>query len=201
MTQNPADRPNQADPPNEPVLSDGRLQLERVNEGHAEALTAAVQVSLTELAPFMPWASDDYDLSHSMEFINSPAAAHAFALIDPAAPVTDAGTANVAGVLGINDPSERDRFADIGWWLRTDVTGQGLATVGAQLVANYGFDQLGLHRIEIFMSVENPASRAIAERLGASYEGLLRGRLQLQGRAHDAHLYAMLATDDLPWRS
>ena len=49
---------------------------------------------------------------------------------------------------------------------------EGLA---ARLVARYGHHEVGLHRLEIVMSVRNEASRRVAERLGAHYEGVQRG--------------------------
>ena len=113
----------------------------------------------------------------------------------------DHAALRIGGVIGVNDLNQRDRFANLGYWVRSDLVGRGMATAGAKLVANYAFDFLDVHRLEIFMSVENDASQAVAEHLGARYDGRLRGRLLLDGRYHDAHLYSLLATDDLAWRA
>lgn len=174
--------------------TDSRIRLERVEVGHAESLTVAVQTSLPQLSPFMPWAVADYGRDHSLEFVNGPLSDNAFALID-----VKSGT--VGGVIGMNNVNNLNRLAELGYWVRSDLTGRGLATAAAQLVANYAFDTLGLHRLEIIMSVENLASRAVAERLGARREGMLRGRLYLEGQAHDAYLYSLLASDDVAWRT
>jgi RimJ/RimL family protein N-acetyltransferase len=61
------------------------------------------------------------------------------------------------------------------------------------VLAGYGLGTLGLQRLEIVMSVENHASRRVAERVGADHEGILRCRLLLHGRSHDAHSFSLTA--------
>ena len=72
--------------------------------------------------------------------------------------------------------------------------GLGYATEATKGLINYGFKELSLYRIEIIMSVRNIASRLVAEKAGASFEGTLSNRLFLHGDLHDAYLYA--ATPD-----
>lgn len=51
---------------------------------------------------------------------------------------------------------------------------------------------LGLERIEIMMSVENQRRQRVAEKCGARFEGVMRSRLQLYDRRHDARRYSLL---------
>ena len=43
-----------------------------------------------------------------------------------------------------------------------------VATAAALLVARFGFDELGLQRIEIIAAVSNKASQRVAEKIGAT---------------------------------
>jgi ribosomal-protein-serine acetyltransferase len=56
------------------------------------------------------------------------------------------------------------------------------------------FDELGLTRVDLRTSVGNARSRALAERLGFTFEGVLPRGLQFLRRADDVALYGMSAT-------
>ena len=47
-------------------------------------------------------------------------------------------------------------------------------------------------RIEVLVAVGNVASRRVAEKSGAVYEGTLRSRLLVHGTRHDAAMYAFI---------
>ena len=49
------------------------------------------------------------------------------------------------------------RQCDTGFWVRKSAQGQGFATEGATALHDYGFDDLGLHRI---IGVTHPGNRA-----------------------------------------
>jgi len=49
-----------------------------------------------------------------------------------------------------------------------------------------------LVRLEVVVSVENAASLRVAEKAGAIREGVLRSRLLLHGRMHDAVMLAFV---------
>jgi RimJ/RimL family protein N-acetyltransferase len=61
------------------------------------------------------------------------------------------------------------------------------------MLRDFGIHGLGLKRIEIVVADGNTASRGVAEKLGAGYEGIQRMRLRVGGRSHDAHMYACVA--------
>jgi RimJ/RimL family protein N-acetyltransferase len=82
---------------------------------------------------------------------------------------------------------------DLGFWIRASAAGKGLATAAARLISSFGFEELGLLRIEILVAVENAASERVAQKLGALREGVLRNRLFLHGRSHDAAVHSLIA--------
>jgi RimJ/RimL family protein N-acetyltransferase len=65
---------------------------------------------------------------------------------------------------------------EIGYWLRHDATGQGLATemVSAMVKTAFEFDKI--KRLDLFCSPDNERSAAMARRLGFTLEGRLRDR-------------------------
>ena len=58
------------------------------------------------------------------------------------------------------------RTCEVGYWLAPWGRGRGVATRAVELICAWGFDTLGLERIELHAHTENAASRAVADRAG-----------------------------------
>lgn len=172
-----------------PVLTDGAIRLRSPVDADAPALCAAVLASLPELTPFMPWATAAYDEAAALSWIRGEREP------DEVRYLILGEDGEVAGGCGLNRFDQVNRHANLGYWLRTDRTGRGWATRATVLLARHGLTRLGLERVEILMVVENEASRRVAERAGATFEGTLRHRFLLHGVYHDAHLYSLIRTD------
>lgn len=78
--------------------------------------------------------------------------------------------------------------ANLGYWLRPDACGKGLAIAICEALKKLAFSQMNLNRLECFVEPNNKASLRVAERIGAIKEGLCRKRVF--GR--DALLYALI---------
>jgi [ribosomal protein S5]-alanine N-acetyltransferase len=65
-----------------------------------------------------------------------------------------------------------DCEASIGYWLAPDARGRGLVTEAASLLIEWSFEHLDLERIEFAILPDNLASQRVAQRLGATPEGL-----------------------------
>src|SRR3989449_10815823 len=59
------------------------------------------------------------------------------------------------GGCGINQISTANRFANLGYWVRTSAMGRGVAPAAARLVAGYAFRETELTRLEIVWRVAN----------------------------------------------
>ena len=63
------------------------------------------------------------------------------------------------------------------------------------LVARWAFESVGLERIEIVAATGNHASQSVAERVGATREGIARKRLNVHGVQHDAVVFSLIRGD------
>lgn len=88
-----------------------------------------------------------------------------------------------------------ERFANLGYWVRTSRTQQGIATAVVPMIVKFGFDNLNLHRMEIVVAVANLPSQRVAEKAGAFREGLLRQRLFVHGQISDAFIFSFMPAD------
>ena len=64
--------------------------------------------------------------------------------------------------------------AEIGYWVAAAARGRGVASTAARLLSDFGFETLGLRRIELNAAVDNAASRRVAEKAGFELEGVRR---------------------------
>lgn len=85
--------------------------------------------------------------------------------------------------------------AFIGYWVDRDHAGEGLVPEGVVLVMRYGFEHLGLHRLEASIVPRNAASRRVAEKLGLRNEGTALRFLQIRGVYEDHVRYAMTSEE------
>ena len=99
-------------------------------------------------------------------------------------------------VIGMLTLVCRDHLkAEIGYALGIEYRGRGYATEAAQALMAYGFDSLGLHRIEAKTSSGNPDSWQVMERLGMRREACLREAEMRDGKRVDGLIYGILASD------
>jgi Acetyltransferases, including N-acetylases of ribosomal proteins len=80
----------------------------------------------------------------------------------------------VIGVFNLYAYSPKHYKAEIGYALSRNYWGKGIATEATQAIMNFGFDVLGLHRIQATFDPRNIASGRVLEKSGFQYEGLLR---------------------------
>jgi RimJ/RimL family protein N-acetyltransferase len=107
--------------------------------------------------------------------------------------IVDSTDGVLSGCCGLNRINEKDLVCNLGYWVRESKLRKGAATEATRLLAAFGHGELGLRRIEIVIATGNLPSRKVAEKLGATYEGIQRMRLKIGDLSHDAHMYALLA--------
>jgi len=73
--------------------------------------------------------------------------------------------------------------------------GKGIATAAVKHLLEFGFGELGLHRIWATCLPENPASARVLEKVGMRKEGFLVNNLKIHGVWKSSLLYAMLAEE------
>jgi ribosomal-protein-serine acetyltransferase len=171
-------------------LTDGSILLRPYRSSEAQPLYEAVRESLPELLPWMPWAHADYSLKESQKWIESCARNWAkgkeynFVILD-------ARDGSLLGGCGLNQVKRRARFANLGYWVRSKYAGKGIATAAALLVARFGFDELGLTRIEVGAATGNVASQRVAENIGAIRQGVQRRKIAFRGKVYDRVVFSL----------
>ena len=81
--------------------------------------------------------------------------------------------------------------AYVGYWIDERHAGHGYMPEAVVLVLRFGFEQLGLHRLQISIIPRNTASRRVVEKLGIRDEGVAQRYLEINGVWEDHIRYAM----------
>ena len=82
--------------------------------------------------------------------------------------------------------------ANIGYYVSAAHAGQGYMTEALNLVVDYSFDNLGLHRLEANIQPQNLKSRNLVQRCGFSLEGYAPKFLWIDGSWKDHERWALL---------
>ncbi len=86
--------------------------------------------------------------------------------------------------------------AEMGYDLAKEYWGRGIMTEAMNAVVDFGFERMGLNRIEVFIMPRNKRSIRMIKRLGFRKEGLLRQRYFDEfGEFADDILFSMLRSD------
>ncbi|WP_173384710.1 GNAT family N-acetyltransferase [Fibrobacter succinogenes] len=102
----------------------------------------------------------------------------------------------LAGVIVLGWIQAAHRSASVSYWLGEEFTGRGLATSALSLLSGFAFETLGLNRLEISASLQNPASIAVATRAGFAQEGTCREYEYINGHFEDHLRLSLLAKDN-----
>ena len=96
------------------------------------------------------------------------------------------------GTCDYHHIAPEDHRAEIGYILRRKFWGQGYATEVTQGLIRFGFDVMGLHRLEAICNVRNVASARVLEKAGMQREATFRDREIRNGKYQSGHFYAIL---------
>lgn len=175
------------------TIASERMTLRPPRSNDARAVAQAVAESFASIDRWMGWASEDYDAEQARTWIEAAiglrASGEAFEYL------AHDRRGQLLGGLVVSRIHPIHRFANLGYWIRTSMQGRGLATEAARRLAEASLVEGGLERIELVIPERHLESRRVAERLGATYEGVQRRRMWLRDEAHDAAMYSLVQSD------
>lgn len=170
-----------------------KTSIRRYKKDDVEALLEAARESVEHISPWLPWCTSRYGIDDARNWV-SDAEKNWEAGTDYHFVIEDAATRCFLGAIGINQITMH-KTGNMGYWVRKSALNQGVCTEACRLVANFAFSHLGFHRLEIFILPDNHASVAVAEKLGAVFEGVQRNKLFFNGKIHDANSYSLIPGD------
>lgn len=111
--------------------------------------------------------------------------------------IIDAASGKIAGCTRLAEISWKDERGQIGWtWIGKEFQGSGLNKAMKYEILKYGFETLGLNRIELKADERNAQSRKAILKLGAFEEGTLRQHMKIaDGFIRNTVFYSILKSE------
>ena len=100
--------------------------------------------------------------------------------------------------LGFVDYVGNSGVPGMGYMLHPDHWGNGYMSEAVRTALDYGFDEMGLDRVELWIQEENSASLRLAERVGFRRRGRLRQKYGKDATGHEKIVYGITAEQ---WRT
>jgi RimJ/RimL family protein N-acetyltransferase len=108
-----------------------------------------------------------YTREHAIEFVDRSARTWKRGTDAPFV-IVDAETRELLGAIGVHRFGGEDDGPEVGYWLKREARGRGIATRALRLVTDWACRDLGL-RVLLQADARNLASRRVAEKVGFRY--------------------------------
>jgi RimJ/RimL family protein N-acetyltransferase len=112
--------------------------------------------------------------------------------------VTLAGHDTAIGIFQVRETEPGFASAEWGFAIGSPFWGTGVFQQGAELVMQFAFETLGVHRLEARAALKNGRGNGALRKVGAVQEGVLRRSFLRNGEYLDQALYSIIADE---WRA
>jgi ribosomal-protein-serine acetyltransferase len=177
------------------LIVDTDITLRELYEKDAETLFQVADTNRAYLRAWLPWLDQNKSVESTLTFIQHN---KQLSKSDSAVVFGIWYRHELAGVISFNVIDTTNHFAIIGYWLAEKFQGNGITTKACAKLVEDALITRKLNRVEIHCAVENQKSRAIPERLGFTFEGILRQKEFIYDHYKDLRVYSLLAQDYIP---
>lgn len=169
-----------------------RLLIRMPKPGDGKVVFDAIQASLPELKPWMPFANKEQTENDVEENIRE-AYVKFLKREDMRLLVFNKETGEYIASSGLHRINWDVPKFEIGYWITTKHSGKGYMTEAVEGICDFAFKQLKARRLEIRCDSKNYRSKAVAERSGFHLEGVLRyDDITLTGELRDTCVYSKI---------
>ena len=171
-----------------PVLETERLRLRPFtieDASRVKELAESYEVSKTSLNiphPYEEGIAEEWISTHQKQFFNSEGVRFCIELKE---------TNEVIGSIGLV-ANKRDKRAVLGFWIGFHYWSSGFCTEACRKVIEYGFSELGYHKILADHFKGNPASGKVMKKSGMKYEGTFRDHYFKDGEFYSVDSYSII---------
>ena len=164
------------------TLEDDVVRLRPFEEGDVPAIVAACQ------DPEIPrWTAvpSPYTEADALAWLESDEE-ESFAVVDSA-------SGELFGSIGVR--YFEGGIGEVGYWVKREARGRGVATRALGLIARWALVDKGLGRFQLRADVANEGSQRVAMKAGFVREGVLRSALVHNGERRDVIMYSLVRED------
>jgi ribosomal-protein-serine acetyltransferase len=165
------------------------VELRQLAEYDIEELTTLIDNNRAYLREWLPWLDSSNNINDTARFIGRSVEQ---AVDDNGLTLGIVCGGILAGVIGQHYIDSLNRRTELGYWIDAGHQGRGIITRATARLVDYAFQEQDCNRVILQCAVGNVKSRAVAERLGFTQEGISREAEWLYDRYVDLVVYSML---------
>jgi len=150
-----------------PVLDDGVVRLRPPELDDADVVFECCNDADAARFTTLPWP---YERRHAIEWIEESTRCWADG-VRASFVIADASTGELLGTMGLVRLDRDEDIAEVGYLVKREARGRGVAPRAVQLVSGWVLRDLGFGRLELQTDVRNVASQRVAEKAGFVREG------------------------------
>ncbi len=178
------------------TLKGQRITLQKAVKSFemAQRHNQEVKKSLAELSPWLSWATQDYTIEDSYEYLQGceqeweKGIGFNYMILDE--------NKNFMGMISALNVKEVDKKLEIGYWISSSYVGKGYMQEAVKLIEKEFFG-LGINRIVIHTDVLNKKSANVPQKLGYILDGIQRQSLwnKKEQRYRDINTFSKLRSE------
>jgi RimJ/RimL family protein N-acetyltransferase len=176
-------------------FSDGTIAIRTHQPSDVYPYFEATRESIAEVSHHLPWLHQEYAIEETRMWIEKSVPTLWEQQSEYHFAITDVRTGSILGGCGLDEVNWTHQTANLGYWVRTSRTRQGVATAASRLLVRFGFEQLQLKRIDVVTSVENVPSARVAENLNPSEKKHVKNSAYTEGTASDTIIFSLFPQD------
>ncbi len=152
-----------------------------------------IQTNRAFLEQYLPWIPNIQKEWHAQRFLKEARMMNKGKQRLTTLIIHQSELAGAVSLVHLDLPNKR---AEMGYWLKEDLQGQGIMTRSCSRLIRYAFTGLHLNRVEMRMIASNNSSKKIPLRLGFELEGILKEyQISKAGHFENVEVYGLLKKD------
>lgn len=176
------------------IVVSNEILLERLQINDAETIYYAIDQNRSHLGAWLPFVDATKTVSDSESFIRNVISCREETRNEV---YTIWFKGDFAGLIGFHNTDRVNEKTEIGYWLITGMTGQGIIHRSCKALIRLAFERMGINRITIRCAAGNIPSEKVPGRLGFSFEGIERGGERFNDLFLDLNVFSLLKSEFL----
>ena len=176
---------------NMPTLYTERLSLRAMHPIDAEDMFDYAR--RPEVTKYLLWR-EHKDVEYTRDYLNYISGRYALGSFFDWA-LIDRESRRMIGTCGFTRIDTANNSAEIGYVLNPDFHRRGLGSEAVRRILKFGFEELGLQRIEARFMQGNEASLALMKSVGMTFEGYMRDLMLVKGEYRTIGVSSILRSE------
>lgn len=174
-------------------LSDGTIAIRTYQPCDVHPCFETARESIAEVSRHLPWLHPEYSIEETRMWIEKEVPKLWEQQSEYHFVITEVVTGSVLGGCDLDQVNWVNQTANLGYWVRTSRTREGVATAAAKLLVRFGFEQLQLKRIDVGTSIDNIPSARVAEKLNPSDKKSVKNSSSSEGGVSDTIMFSLFS--------